>query len=94
MSERNLLLSIQRIIQISLTGGSIMMMVEMLQHFLRAQRESNWDLHMWAFKQMIPYFHLYNHTNYAHWRLIYVHLMHALPTEVKGEFHKGNWTVK
>ncbi|KAL2095499.1 hypothetical protein ACEWY4_010218 [Coilia grayii] len=71
-----------------------MEMVEILLMFTRAQREGNWNLHLHAFKRMIPFFMAYGHTNYARWGTIYVSEMHQLPQEVKKEFDKGNFVVK
>ena len=47
-----------------------MEMVSILLRFTRAQREGNWDLHLHAFKEMMPYFHAYNHNNYARLAII------------------------
>ena len=69
-------------------------MVKVLLMFTRAQREGNWDLHICAFKQMLPYFHIYDHTNYAKWGIIYIAEMNRLPDEVLEEFRKGNFVVK
>ena len=71
-----------------------MQMVQLLLHFTRAQREGLWDLHLYAFRAMLPYFMRYNHINYARWGTIYLNEMHQLPPEVKDEFMKGNFVVK
>ena len=71
-----------------------MKMVEILLHFTRAQRNGNWELHLFAFKSMLPYFMRYNHTNYARWGTVYLNEMHQLPSEVKEEFMNGNFVVK
>ena len=42
-----------------------MEMVTILLMFTRAQRDGIWDLHIWAFGQMLPYMMRYVHTNYA-----------------------------
>ena len=47
-------------------------MVKVLLSFTRAQRDGVWDLHLTAFCNMLPYFHRYDHTNYAKWGVIYL----------------------
>ena len=71
-----------------------MQMVRILLLFTRAQRDGIWDLHLYAFQQMLPYFMYYNHINYARWGTIYLKEMHQLPQEVKQEFEAGNFVVK
>lgn len=43
---------------------------------------------------MLPFFHRYDHTNYAGWGLVYLAQMKQLPDEVQAEFDKANWVVK
>jgi len=71
-------------------------MIQILLHFIRAQRDGNWELHLFAFtfRSILPYVMRYNHTNYARWSTIYLNEMHQLPQEVKEEFSKGNFVVK
>ena len=69
-------------------------MVRILLLFIRAQREGNWDFHLYAFGKMLPFFHRYDHTNYARWGPVYLAQMMQLPEEVQTEFDKGNWVVK
>lgn len=71
-----------------------MQMVHILLLFIRAQRDGIWDLHLYAFQRMLPYFMWYNHTNYARWGTIYLNEMHQLPQQVKREFDAGNFVVK
>ena len=71
-----------------------MKMVQILLLFTRAQREGQWDLHLYAFQEMLPFFHRYDHTNYARWGPIYLAQMKQLPPEVQAEFENGNWVVK
>lgn len=71
-----------------------MKMVNILLLFIRAQRDGLWDLHLFAFREMLPYFHHYDHTNYARWGCVYFAAMNQLPEEVKDEFKKGNFVVK
>ena len=71
-----------------------MQMVRILLLFTCAQRDGIWDLHLYAFQQMLPYFMYYNHVNYARWGTIYLKEMYQLPQEVKKEFEAGNFVVK
>lgn len=71
-----------------------MQMVHIFLLFIRAQRDGIWDLHLYAFQRMLPYFKWYSHTNYARWGTIYLNEMHQLPQQVKREFDAGNFVVK
>ena len=71
-----------------------MNMVCLLLQFIRAQRDGLWELHLYAFQQMLPFFHRYYHTNYARWGCVYLAEMNQLPIEVKEEFLKGNFVLK
>ncbi len=71
-----------------------MEMVMILLMFTRAQREGNWDLHVYSFKRMLPFFVHYNHTNYSRWGTVYIAEMAKLPQEVLTEFQKGNFVIK
>ena len=64
-------------------------MVNILLRFTRAQRDGLWELHLSAFRDMLPFFHRYDHTNYARWGCVY-----EIPTDVEEEFKKGNFVVK
>ena len=44
-----------------------MTMVSILLCFTRAQRDGSWDLHLYAFKRMLPFLLRYDHVNYASW---------------------------
>ena len=69
-------------------------MVCILLLFIRAQREGIWDPHLYAFQKMLPFFHNYDHTNYARWGPVYLAKMKQLPQQVQIKFDKGNWIVK
>ena len=73
---------------------SYMQMVQILLLFTRAQRDGIWELHLSAFRSMLPYFMRYNHTNYARWGTVYLNEMYQLPPEVKKEFDAGNFVIK
>ena len=72
---------------------SCMAMVNILLCFTRAQRDGLWDLHLYAFKQMLPFFFWYDHINYARWGSVYLAEMSDLPQEVLYEFQEGNFIV-
>ena len=63
-------------------------MVCILLLFIRAQREEIWDLHLYAFHKMLPFFDRYDHPNYARWDPVYLAKMKQLPQE-ETKFDKG-----
>ena len=69
-------------------------MISTLLLFTRAQRDGIWELHLEAFRRMLPYFMRYDHYNYARWGPVYLAEMHQLPAAVLSEFQKGNFVVK
>ena len=71
-----------------------MEMVCILLRFIRADREGIWNLHLESFREMLPYFHRYDHTNYARWGPVYLNEMRQLPMEIEEEFQQGNFVVK
>lgn len=55
--------------------------------FIRAEREANWLLHLYCVKQMIPYFFVAAHWNYAKYSTWYLSEMKALlPKEAQDMF--------
>ena len=74
-----------------------MEMVSILFYFIRAEREGNWELHLVSFARMLPWFALYNHTNYARWGPVYLADMRQLATstpEVYEHLQDGMLSVK
>ena len=69
-------------------------MVSILLCFTRAQHGGLWDLHLYAFKRMLPFFFRYDHINFARWGSVYLAEMSDLPQEVLHEFQEGNFVVK
>ena len=72
-------------------------MVCIMLRFIRAERDGIWLLHLSALAEMLPYFHAYDHTNYARWVPVYLADMHRLPETapaVHQEFVAGNFPVK
>ena len=68
--------------------------VSILLSFTREQRDGLWDLHLYSFKRMLPYFFRYDHVKYARWGTVYLAEMSTLPPEVLLEFQEGNFVVK
>ena len=62
--------------------------------FVRAEREADWLLHLWAVKQMMPYFFAAAHFNYAKYGLYYLRAMERLPPEVLQSFMRGEHTMR
>ena len=71
-----------------------MTMVSILLCFTRVQRDGSWNLHLYAFKRMLPFLFRYDHVNYARWGTVYLAEMLVLPPEVLREFQEGNFVVK
>ena len=69
-------------------------MVAILLQYTRAQRDGIWELHLYSFILMLPYFKRYDHLNYARWGPVYLVEMHQLPEPVLSEFKRGNFVVK
>ena len=59
--------------QISCSGNNIwIIMVEILLEFIRAERSSNWMLHLEFFAAMLSWLTIYHHTHYARWGPVYL----------------------
>ena len=56
-----------------------MTMVSILLYFTRAQCDGLWDMHLYAFKRMLPFFFRYDHINYARWGSVHLAEMSDLP---------------
>ena len=69
-------------------------MVAILLQYTRAQRDGIWELHLYSFSLMLPYFKRYDHVNYARWVPVYLVEMHQFPEPVLSEFKRGNFVVK
>ena len=55
-----------------------------MMKFVRAEREGDWPLHLWAVEDMLPYFFASSHVNYARYGLYYLQSMqHLHPTLLK-----------
>ena len=71
-----------------------MEMVSILLAFTRAQRDVSWDLYLYAFRRMLPFFFRYDHVNYSRWGTVYLAEMAKLPQSVLHEFQQGHFVVK
>ena len=72
-------------------------MVSVLLHFIRAERERDWLLHLSSFAAMLPWFAIYDHVNYTRWGSVYLADMHQLESnhpDVYEQFMAGNFVVK
>ena len=69
-------------------------MVAILLQYTRAQRDGIWELHLYSFSLMLPYFKRYDQLNYVRWGPVYLVEMHQLPEPVLSEFKRGNSVVK
>ena len=61
--------------------------------YVRAERESDWCLHLTAVEAMIPLFFAAGHMNYARYALYYLRAMHDLPEDIKRRFDRGEHTM-
>ena len=52
--------------------------VNLMMMFTRAERESDWHLHLYTTHKMIDYFHAAGHVNYARYGTYYLHSMKML----------------
>lgn len=62
--------------------------------FIRAEREAEWALHLYAVSLMMPYFFASGHVNYARYGLYYLRSMENLPREVLSKFMNGEHVMR
>ena len=60
--------------------------VVIMMIYVRAEREAEWSLHLWAMQQMIPYFFVAGHVNCARYGLHDLRSMDRLPENVLKRF--------
>ena len=63
--------------------------VFLMMLYVRAERESEWPLHLVAVKRMLPYFFASGHVNYARYGLYYLRSMESLQGEELSMFMRG-----
>ena len=68
--------------------------VFLMMLFVRAEREGEFPLHLYACHQMIPYFFAAGHINYARYGLCYLLTMSKLPPTVFEQFMKGEHVLR
>ena len=62
--------------------------------FVRAEREGEWPLHLWALQQMLPYFFAAGHHQYARYGTYYLYSMEKLHGDVFEQFMKGEHVMR
>ncbi len=68
--------------------------VLLMMMFCRAEKETDWPLHLYAVEHMIPYFCSARHPNYSHYGLYYLRSVSAMPTEILEKFMKGEHVTR
>ena len=68
--------------------------VMLLLIYIRAEREEDFALHLYACCKMMPYFFPAGHTNYALYGLCYVRTMNKLPGNILDAFMKGEHVMR
>ena len=66
----------------------------MILSYIRAEREGNFALNLFTYKQMIPYFFAANHHNYARYSVHYLSILETLPQPVLKCFLDGEHVVR
>lgn len=69
-------------------------MVEILLNSIKADRESDFDLHLQTTRQMLSYFFSMNHTNYVRGVSLYLQDMIQCPKDIVDDFRRGMLSVK
>ena len=62
--------------------------------YVRAEREADFSLHLYACKEMILYFFAAGHVNYARYSICYMRSMEKLPGDVINSFMNGQHVVR
>ena len=68
--------------------------VFIMMAFVRAEREGDWPLHLWAVKEMLPYLFAAGHHHYARYGLYYLRSMEKLHGDVLDKFLKGKHVMR
>ena len=61
--------------------------------YIRAEHEGEFALHLYACKQMLPYFFAAGHWNYARDGVAYLRAMEKLPTSLLNSFMEGEHVI-
>ena len=62
--------------------------------YVRAEREAEWSLHLWAMQQIIPCFFAAGHVNYARYGLYRLRSRERLPESVLKRFLNGEYVMR
>ena len=62
--------------------------------FIRAEREGEFPLHLYACQQMIPYFFAAGHINYARYGVCYLMTMSKLPPTLLDQFLRAEHVLR
>ena len=68
--------------------------VQLMMLFVRAEREGDWPLHLYAVEKMIPLFFAAGHHNYARYGLCYLNDMKKLPDYLLVKFMRGEHVTR
>ena len=68
--------------------------VFIMMTFVRAEREADWPLHLFAVEKMLPYFFSSGHVNYARYGLYYLRSMQRLHPDVLKRFMTGEHVMR
>ena len=90
-------LAIQRKKQVSSRTGKLWLlfteMVSIVRMFIRAERTGNWELHVDATKDMLPFFAAAGHNNYAKSCHLYLQDCEEMCQCIDGPFKEGLFTI-
>ena len=67
--------------------------VMIMMRYIRAERESDWPLHLQTVNEVLPLFFASGHHNYARYGTYYIQNMEALSRNVQEHFVKGEHTI-
>ena len=68
--------------------------VLLMMLYTRAEREGEFALHLYACREMLPYFFAAGHWNYARDGVAYLRMMEKLPTSLLDPFMKGQHVIR
>ena len=74
-----------------------MSMIDILRKFIRAERTGNWELHLQAIQDMLPYMAASGHNSYTKSGMLYLQQMSNLETQhpdVQQKFNKGLHVIR
>ena len=70
--------------------NNLILPVFLIMIFVRAEREGDWALHLWAVNEMIPYFFASAHIHYAWYGLVYLRSMEKVNGKILEKFMEGD----